>query len=157
MKFPKDLKRTGVRTAIAVAVPTAVYLGLEGIQEAIPVTKPYWFAARDAVEIGKDIVTMVLANKFIGNVAKGENNDGDGKPVDHFGSDALDSLVKGLSVGVGAVLVSGDVAHSESIRYLNKEVSGFLGDVHGKIDQYIFGAALAWGAIKEYFPTLRRS
>ncbi len=157
MKLPKDLKRTGIRTAIAVAIPTVTYLGLEGIQEALPTTETHWLAVRDAVEIGKDIAAPVLANKFIGNVAKGDKNDSDGKPIDHFGSDALDSLVKGLCMGVGAVLVTGDVAHSETIRHVSTGVSNFLDKAHGKIDQYIFWGAAAYGSIKEYFPSLKRS
>jgi hypothetical protein len=153
MKLPKDWKRTGMRTGIGVGIPLMAYFGLDAIQESLPISETHWLVARDVVEVGKDILAPVLANKFIGNIAKGDNNDADGNPIDHFGSDALDSLVKGLSIGVGAVLVSGDIASSDTIMQASKGVSDFLSDVHGKIDQYIFWAAAAYGSIREYFPS----
>ena len=61
------------------------------------------------------------------------------------------------STGLAALLVSGDIAHSEAIRHANQGVSDYLGNVHGKIDQYIFWAAAAWSSIKEYFPSLKKS
>ena len=152
MRKPINPKETAIKAAGGTLIAALAYFGLDEAKHAFSGDAYYLRLARDIVEIGKDLTFPILLNKFLGDAAQNSNYDGTtGRPVGHLDSKAVVDVVRGTSVGLGAMLLLGDIANSDLLMKLSVETSEKAGSFYEALKPYLFWGAGLVSGFRDYF------